>query len=71
MDKVIASPQQAIADIQDGSTIAVAGFSVAHGFANSLMVALRDKGTKNLTLVCNSLGDSGATRGHPRQKAAE
>src|SRR5687768_453885 len=63
MDKVIASPQQAIADIQDGATIAVAGFSVAHGFANSLMVALRDKGTKNLTLVCNSLGDSGATRG--------
>src|SRR5687768_5146037 len=63
MDKVIATPEQAIADIQDGATIAVAGFSVAHGFANSLMVALRDKGTKNLTLVCNSLGDSGATRG--------
>ena len=26
-------------------------------------LALRDKGTKNLTLVCNSLGDPGATRG--------
>src|SRR6185503_16172705 len=63
MDKVVASPQQAIADIPDGATIAVAGFSVAHGFANSLMVALRDSGRKNLTLVCNSLGDSGATRG--------
>ena len=63
MDKVVASPEQAIADIQDGATIAVAGFSVAHGFANSLILALRAKGTKNLTLVCNSLGDAGATRG--------
>ena len=28
-----------------------------------LLVALREKGTKELTLVCNSLGDPGATRG--------
>lgn len=63
MDKVVASPQQAIADIENGATIAVAGFSVAHGFANSLILALREKGTKDLTLVCNSLGDPGATRG--------
>ena len=63
MDKVVASPQQAIADIPDGSTIAIAGFSVGHRFANSLIIALREKGTKSLTLVCNSLGDPGATRG--------
>ncbi len=63
MDKIVASPEQAIADVTDGSTVAIAGFSVAHGFANSLILALRAKGTKNLTLVCNSLGDSGATRG--------
>src|SRR6185436_12872998 len=63
MDKVVASPEEAIADVTDGSTVAIAGFSVAHGFANSLILALRAKGTKNLTLVCNSLGDSGATRG--------
>ena len=63
MNKVVASPEEAIADIKDGATIAVAGFSVAHGFANSLILALRAKGTKDLTLVCNSLGDSGATRG--------
>ena len=43
MNKVVASPEQAIADITDGATIAIAGFSVAHGFANSLIVALRDE----------------------------
>jgi 3-oxoacid CoA-transferase len=63
MDKVVASPEQAIADIKNGATVAIAGFSVGHGFANSLILALREKGTKDLTLVCNSLGDPGATRG--------
>ena len=63
MDKVVATPTEAIKDIPDGSTIAIAGFSVGHRFANSLIIALREKGTKNLTLVCNSLGDPGATRG--------
>jgi 3-oxoacid CoA-transferase len=63
MNKVVASPEQAIADVTDGATIAIAGFSVGHRFANSLIIALREKGTKQLTLVCNSLGDPGATRG--------
>jgi len=63
MDKVFASPEHAIADIPDGATIAIAGFSVGHRFATSLILALRDKGTKELCLVCNSLGDPGATRG--------
>ena len=63
MNKVFASPEQAIADIPNGATIAIAGFSVGHRFATSLILALRDKGTKELCLVCNSLGDPGATRG--------
>lgn len=63
MNKVFASPEQAVADIRDGATIAIAGFSVGHRFATSLLLALRDKGTKELCLVCNSLGDPGATRG--------
>ena len=63
MDKVFASPEQAIADIPDGATVAIAGFSVGHRFATSLILALSDKGTKELCLVCNSLGDPGATRG--------
>jgi 3-oxoacid CoA-transferase len=63
MDKIFSSPEQAIADVPDGATVAIAGFSVGHRFATSLILALREKGTKNLTLVCNSLGDPGATRG--------
>ncbi|MGH8634589.1 MAG: 3-oxoacid CoA-transferase subunit A, partial [Burkholderiales bacterium] len=63
MNKVFASPEQAVADIRDGATIAIAGFSVGHRFATSLILALRDKGTKELCLVCNSLGDPGALRG--------
>jgi 3-oxoacid CoA-transferase len=63
MNKIFASPEQAVADIGDGATIAIAGFSVAHRFATSLILALREKGTKELCLVCNSLGDPGATRG--------
>ena len=45
MDKAIATPELAIADIKDGATIAIAGFSVGHRFATSLILALRDKGT--------------------------
>jgi 3-oxoacid CoA-transferase len=63
MDKVVASPAEAVADIKAGSTIAIAGFSVGHRFATSLILALREQGTKDLTIVCNSLGDPGATRG--------
>jgi 3-oxoacid CoA-transferase len=63
MNKIFASPEQAIADIPDGATIAIAGFSVGHRFATSLIIALRDQGTKELCIVCNSLGDPGATRG--------
>ena len=59
MDKVIASPEQAIADIADGATVAIAGFSVEHRFATSMILALRDKGTKELCIVCNSLGGPG------------
>src|SRR5215510_14644158 len=53
MDKVVASPAEALAD---GAAVAIAGFGVAHRFANSLILALREKGSKNLTIVCNSLG---------------
>jgi len=63
MNKIFASPEQAVADIRDGATIAIAGFSVGHRFATSLILALREKGAKELCLVCNSLGDPGALRG--------
>ena len=63
MNKVVGSAEEAIADMKDGATIAIAGFGVAHRFATTLILAVREKGVKNLTLVCNSLGDPGAQRG--------
>src|SRR5436305_3427196 len=63
MNKIVASPEQAVADIPDGATVAIAGFGVAHRFATALICALRDQNTKELCLVCNSLGDPGAERG--------
>ena len=69
MNKIVASPEQAVADIPDGATVAIAGFGVAHRFATSLICALRDQGTKELTLVCNSLGDAGRDpRPDPRRE---
>jgi 3-oxoacid CoA-transferase len=56
VDKVFASPEDAVADIADGATIAVSGFGVAHNYPSSLTRALRDQGTSNLCVVCNALG---------------
>ena len=63
MDKLCASPEAALADLQDGASIAVSGFGTSYGFACSLLVAARDKGVRNLTLVSNGLGAVGQLRG--------
>ena len=53
MNKVVASIEEAIADIQDGATVAIGGFFAA-GVPRILLRALIDKGVKNLTLACGS-----------------
>src|SRR5690349_3430383 len=63
MEKVCASPEDALADLHDGASIAVSGFGTSYGFACSLLVAARDRGVKNLTLVSNALGSVGQLRG--------
>ncbi|MBM3374273.1 MAG: CoA transferase subunit A, partial [Betaproteobacteria bacterium] len=63
MNKVFPSAAEAIADLPDGATVALGGFSVGHRFALGLIIALRDKGARNLTLVCNSMGAPGELRG--------
>ncbi|WP_084531311.1 3-oxoacid CoA-transferase [Nocardia miyunensis] len=56
MDKVVASLDEAVADIGDGSVVGFAGFGLLHGYPVSLLHALRRRGSRELTLVCNSLG---------------
>jgi 3-oxoacid CoA-transferase A subunit len=64
MDKVLASPAAAVADIGDGASIGIAGFGVAHRFPSSLIIALCDQGSAGLTVYCNGLGQPGFPTAH-------
>jgi len=55
MDKVLSSPEEAMADVADGSVIMFGGFGVA-GIPFTLIRALYKKGTKNITAITNSTG---------------
>lgn len=55
MDKRIASPDAALANLRDGMTILMGGFGLC-GIPENLIEALRRKGTKNLTIVSNNAG---------------
>ena len=58
MDKRIASPDDAIANLSDGATILMGGFGLC-GIPENLIDALRRKGTKDLTIVSNNAGVDG------------
>jgi len=51
MDKVVASIDEAIADIKDGATIAIPGFFTC-GVPRALLQGIINKGVKDLTLCC-------------------
>jgi 3-oxoacid CoA-transferase A subunit len=53
IDKRVGSAAEALADVRDGATVLISGFGGA-GFPNVLIRALRERGTKDLTLVVNS-----------------
>ncbi len=55
MDKRLASPDLAIADLHDGMTILMGGFGLC-GIPEKLIEAVRRKGTKDLTIVSNNAG---------------
>jgi len=55
MDKRIASPAAAIANLRDGMTILMGGFGLC-GIPENLIAAVRRKGTKDLTIVSNNAG---------------
>jgi 3-oxoacid CoA-transferase len=56
ISKIVSTPAAAVADIEDGSTVVTSGFGLNHGFAASLIVALREKGSRRLCIIANSLG---------------
>jgi len=51
VDKTYPSPEEAIADVEDGAVIAIPGFFAA-GVPRVLLQALIKKGVKNVTLAC-------------------
>ena len=54
MIKPILSAAEALADIGDGATVMIGGFGVIQGWPASLIRALRERGSRNLTIICNS-----------------
>src|SRR5271165_6118008 len=58
MDKVVATAAEAIADITDGSSLAVGGFGLC-GIPEALIAALADSGVTDLETVSNNCGVDG------------
>jgi len=55
MDKVVANATEAIADIQNGASLAVGGFGLC-GIPNQLIAALHAAGVEDLETVSNNCG---------------
>ncbi len=55
MDKVVASAAEAVRDIPDGALVVAGGFGLC-GIPELCIAALRDQGTKQLTVVSNNCG---------------
>src|SRR5262245_31083677 len=55
MNKILASAEQAVALIPDGSTILMGGFGLC-GIPENLIAALHARGTKDLTVISNNAG---------------
>lgn len=56
MDKTIASPAEAVAQIGDGASVMIGGFG-GSGAPIELIHALIDKGPRNLTVINNNAGN--------------
>ena len=56
IDKTVASPAEALADVPDGATVMIGGFGTA-GLPNELTEALIAQGAKDLVIVNNNAGN--------------
>ena len=62
MDKVIATAREAVADVVDGSSLAVGGFGIC-GVPEVLITAILDLGVGDLEIVSNNLAIDGVGLG--------
>ncbi|ALM81662.1 3-oxoacid CoA-transferase subunit A [Bordetella sp. N] len=56
LNKVLASVQEAVRDVQDGAVILIGGFGIS-GVPTELVCALLDQGARELTIVNNNAGN--------------
>ena len=56
MRKPVLTAAEAVADIADGATVMIGGFGVIQGWPSSLIGALRARGSRDLTIICNTPG---------------
>jgi 3-oxoacid CoA-transferase len=56
MRKPIVSAAEAVAEIPDRATVMIGGFGVIQGWPASLIRALRARGSRGLTIICNTPG---------------
>src|SRR5204863_1469866 len=55
MNKVVRDAAEAVRDVPDGASIMISGFGLC-GIPESLIAALRDKGSRGLTVISNNAG---------------
>ncbi len=55
MKKVVKDATEAVRDIPDGASVMISGFGLC-GLPENLIAALRDKGSKGLTVISNNAG---------------
>ena len=56
INKIYANAAEAVADMPDGAVVLLDGFGGPGGMAQYLILALRDQGAKDLTLISNTAG---------------
>lgn len=56
MNKLVTDAAAAVADVTDSATVLVGGFGVIQGWPATLLEALRRRGARDLTLICNTPG---------------
>ena len=59
MNKILSSFSEAVADIPDSAVIMMDGFGGPGGMPQQLILALRDHGARNLTIISNTAGIPG------------
>ena len=55
-NKVFPGFAEAVADVPDGASIMIGGFGGAGGMPQNLLLALRDQGARELTIIANTAG---------------